>query len=281
MKVHSMERNSSRGLIPSDALNRVLDVLESVVKNGSDTTLAQIAAHAAVPKPTAHRILMGLARRGYVRSWEHGHYGPGPQVFVLAGMANAMRDYAVIARPALGELRTHTKDTIHLGLLVGEEAVYIEKLDGDRPYRMVSKLGMHLYLHCTGIGKAILAALPDPVRDELVERLPLPGRTPRTLTDRSALRKELVLTRARQYAIDDEENEAGIRCVAAAFRDHNGVVVGAVSVSAPAFLMSLGQATVLGPAVLKAANEVSLALGASPRSFITAPPTRQALQEVY
>ena len=273
VKRHSAERNSSGRLAASGALERVLDVLESVVKDGADTTLAAIAAQTDLPKPTAHRILMGLACRSYVRSWEHGHYGPGPQLFVLAGMANAVRDYAVIARPTLRELRNHTDDTIHLALLVGDEAVYIEKLEGNRSYQSASKVGLRLSLHCTAIGKAILAALADSAREELLERLALTRRTRRTLTELPALRAELALTRRRRFGLDDEENEEGMRCVGAAFRDHNNVVVGAISISAPAFLMSVDQATALAPAVLEAADGLSRALGAPADSPCAKAPT--------
>jgi DNA-binding IclR family transcriptional regulator len=179
-------------------------------------------------------------------------------------MANAVRDYAVIGQLALKGLRTHTNDTIHLALLAGDEAVYIEKLEGNRAYESVSKVGLHLQLHCTAIGKAILAALPDAACDELLQRLPLPRRTPHTLTDLPTLRRELALTRARQFAFDDEENEESVRCVGAAFRDQHDAVVGAVSVSAPVFTMSMEDAIAVAPAVLAAAGAVSIALGASP-----------------
>ena len=97
-----------------------------------------------------------------------------------------------------------------------------------------------------------------------MERLPLTARTPRTLTNVAALRKEVAAVQVRRFAIDDEENEELIRCVGAAFSDHNNSVVGAVSVSAPSFLMSLEQAVNLGPHVLRAADALSAALGATP-----------------
>lgn len=246
---------------------------------GSDGTLAEIAAGAQAPKSSTHRVLGGLVRRGYVTARDHGHYGPGPKIFVVAGMANGIRDYALIASAALDDLRRHTSDTIHLALLVGEAAVYVEKLDGSRPYRSVSKVGLPLQLHSTAMGKAILAALPDADREALMERLPLTARTPRTLTNVAALRKEVAAVRARGFAIDDEENEELIRCVGAAFKDHNNSVVGAVSVSAPSFLMTLEQALSLGPHVLRAADELSAALGATlPRGHLVGPARRVAVQ---
>lgn len=264
MNIDSARRNFGADGPPAPgALDRLLDVLESVMRHGSDSTLAEIASGANMPKSTAHRILMGLCRRGYVTARLHGHYGPGPQMFVLAGMANVIRDYALIARDALGVLRNYTRDTIHLALLVGDTAVYVEKLDGSRPYRSISKVGLPLQLHSTAMGKAMLAALGDEERERLLERLPLTSRTPRTLTSAPNLRSELELVRSRGFAIDDEENEEFIRCVGAAFRDHNNTVAGAVSVSAPSFLMSPEQALALAPHVRTAADTISQALGAS------------------
>jgi DNA-binding IclR family transcriptional regulator len=109
--------------------------------------------------------------------------------------------------------------------------------------------------------KAILAELPDPMCEEFLRALPLPRRTQRTLTDLPWLHDELEVTRARRFAIDDEENEDDIRCVGSSFLDHYGAVVGAVSVSAPVFTLSVADAIVLGSEVLKAATTVSRALG--------------------
>lgn len=244
------------------------------------TTLADIAAHAGLAKATAHRILAGLARRGYVDAYERGRYGPGPQTFVLAGMANAVHDYAAIAGPAVRELRAHTSDTIHIALRVGDVAVYIDKSEGKRAYNSASKVGFPLPLHCTAIGKAILAALSGPDLDELLGRLPLVRRTPRTITDPSALRRELAATRARGFALDEEENEATIRCVGAAFRDFRGRVLGAISVSGPTFMISTEEAIALGPCVAGAAASITAALGGTADGSATVSLRGRARQEV-
>jgi DNA-binding IclR family transcriptional regulator len=240
-----------------------LDVLEAVIHDhtGRAVSLADVAGRTALPKSTTHRILAALSERGYVVPVEPGRYAPGPQVFVIASIASNFSDYPRLVRPLLADLRRSTKDTIHLALLVGTEAVYIDKLDGDRPYRMASEIGNRLALHCTAIGKAILADLMVLERDRLVARLSLSSRTARTITDRAELVNELNKTRARRYAIDDEENEDGIRCVGAAFCGHRGTTLGALSVSAPTFALATAQAHALAPGLIAAADAVSLALG--------------------
>lgn len=239
---------------------------------GTDGTLAEIGACACAPKSSVHHVLAGLVRRGYVTARDHAHCGPAPKIFVLAGMADVIRDYALMARGALDDLRRHTSDTIHVALLVRDAAVYVKKRDSSRPYRSVSKVGLPLQLHSTAMGKAILAALPEADRGELTERLPVEALTPRRLTAVAALRKEVAAVEACRFAIDDEENEELIRCVGAGFKDDNSPVLGAVSVSAPRFLMRWEQGVSLGPHVLRAADELSAALGGPlPRGRLVGP----------
>lgn len=120
---------------------------------------------------------------------------------------------------------------MHLALLDGAEAVYVAKVEGAKPYRMASRIGMAVPLHCTAIGKAALAALPESEVRALLIRTPPRARTPRTITDPERLIAHLTEVRERGWAVDDEENEVGVRCVGAAVRDHTRRVVGAVSVS--------------------------------------------------
>jgi len=257
----SITRNDRPSARPS-RLGRILDVFEAVITDGFDSSLASITSHTALPKSTTHRLLAVLSQHGYVVPLEHGHYAPGPQVFVIAGLASTFHDYARVARPILADLRCSTEETIHLALLVGNEAIYIEKLEGNRPYRMPSEVGKRLPLHSTAIGKAILASLLVRERDRVLAQLPLSRRTTRTITDRPSLVTEIAITRKRRYAIDDEEDEDGIRCVSAAFRGHQDTTLGAISVSAPAFNLSTVKAHALAPAVVTAADALSRALGA-------------------
>ncbi len=246
---------------PSQTLGRVLTVLETIVALGPSATLADVAAQAGLPKPTVHRFLAGLSRRGYVRRDEHGTYSPGPRTFALANTAQSRCDYALVARPALANLRTHTVDTIHVALRDGDQAVYITKLEAQRRIQCASKVGAHLDLHSTAMGKAILAALAKTDREALLARLSLVAHTTHTLRTLPALRHDLDLVAAQGFAVDNEENEDSVRCIAAAFRDQSRSVVGAVSISGPTFFLTPKAAIALGPSVAEAAAAISEALG--------------------
>lgn len=245
------------GDAPLSAAEKTLSVLEALVDH---SRIADIADASGLPKPTVHRILQTLVQRGFARADGRGGYLGGPRILSLAGRFLQRLDIAEHVRPTLRDLQERSGWTVHLALLSGDEAVYVAKLEGARPYHLASRVGMSLRLHCTSIGKAILAALPDDEVRALVRRTGLPARTERTITDPHALLAELAAVRARGYAEDHEENEAGVRAIGAAVFNHTGEVVGAVSAAS---LVDFAEAPADLPAlVVRAAAEVSRALGA-------------------
>ncbi|NUT19948.1 MAG: IclR family transcriptional regulator [Hamadaea sp.] len=239
------------------ALDKAFDVLESLAEHERVTG---IATATGLPKSTVHRILQALVERGFARSDGNGGYLPGPRIFTLTGKVTHRFDPARQAGPALARLRDATGHTVHFALRTGDEAVYIAKLLGLRPYQMTSQVGMSIPLHSTAIGKAILATQTDSEITAFCGRRGLPGRTPNTRTTPDALLSDLADVRRQGYAIDDEENEAGIVCVGAAVADHAGQIVGGISVST--LRHELSDAHLYGPAVVAAAREVSQSLGA-------------------
>jgi IclR family transcriptional regulator, acetate operon repressor len=246
------------------AVDRALDVLETVVLTGTRSSLAEVAEGAAVPKPTAHRILQTLVARGYARQAGDGTYGPGLKILTLAGQLDETLELADLARPAMLELQATLPETVHLALLQGDHATYVAKLEGRRAYRMASVIGSTLALHSTSIGKAVLAFLPEQQRSEAIGPEPWPRRTEHTITTSSALARDLEDIRARAFSLDNEENEEQIRCVGAAVFDRHGQVIGGVSLSAPAFALTFEDALVVGPSVARAAAAISCSLGARP-----------------
>jgi IclR family acetate operon transcriptional repressor len=189
-----------------------------------------------------------------------GVYVLGPRVLTMAGEMLQGLDATALAAPVLRDLHAKVGHTVHFAMLSDDEAVYLEKLvDPGLPYQFASRVGGRILLHCTAIGKSLLAAMPAVPRLELVRR------TPNTIVSADALRAELERVRARGFAIDDEENERNIRCVGAAVRDHTGAATHAISVSALTVELSLDDALALGPRVVAAADAVSRALGAPPR----------------
>jgi IclR family acetate operon transcriptional repressor len=242
-----------------DATEKTLSVLDAL--DGARTRLGDIAARAELPKSTVHRILRRLVERGYARAEGDGVYVLGPRVLTMAGELLQGLNATALAAPVLRDLHAEVGHTVHFAMLSDDEAVYLEKLvDPGLPYQFASRVGGRILLHCTAIGKSLLAAMPD----EVLPRLELVRRTPHTLVSVDELRAELERVRERGFAIDDEENERNIRCVGAAVRDHTGAATHAISVSALTVELSLDDAVALGPRVVDAARTVSEALGARP-----------------
>jgi DNA-binding IclR family transcriptional regulator len=228
-----------------DATEKTLSVLDAL--DGARSRLADIAERAELPKSTVHRILRRLVERGYARAQGDGVYVLGPRVLTMAGAMLGRLDVTALAGPVLRALHADVGHTVHFAMLSDDEAVYLEKLvDPGLPYQFASRVGGRIPLHCTAIGKALLAEMETPPEMD------------------GELRAELERVRERRFAIDDEENERNIRCVGAAVRDHTGAATHAISVTALTVELSLDDAVALGPRVVAAADAVSEALGARP-----------------
>ena len=249
-----MTANGSAG----NAIEKALSVLEALADHERITDLADMTG---LPKSTVHRILQSLVEQGFATSDGSGGYLPGPRVLTLAGKVMHRFDPARLASPALQSLRDRTGHTVHLALRNGDEAVYVEKLAGHKPYQIPSRVGQGLLLHSTAIGKAILAALTDDEVAAICSRTGMPRRTANTLTTPADLLTHLTEIRRRGYAIDDEEDVEGMRCLGAAVTANNGQVIGAVSISTLIHELPLRETRAIGAEVLGTARDISIALG--------------------
>lgn len=250
---------SANGRNVGAAAEKILRVLEAVAAPGGPHRLADITLRAGIPKSTAHRLAVLLTAEGYLVTVGGGRYGVGPQLRALA--AQVMGDASDGLRGLLGDLqRSVGGHTVHLALRSGDDAVYIQKLDGDKPYQMASRVGMHLPLHCTAIGKAILSQLPASEIDGIIARTGLPRRTPATITTRADLDRELDTIRSSGYALDDEENEPTIRCIAVPVADTNRQLLGGVSISTVTFLTAREELETFVEPLLAAGSSISQVL---------------------
>jgi IclR family acetate operon transcriptional repressor len=244
-----------------NATDKVLVVLRALTEY---ERIADISGATGLPKSTVHRILQSLVAHGFALNAGDGRYIGGPAILTLAGGLIARFDPAQHADGTLRCLREDTGYTVHLGLLAGDDVVYAAKIEGRKPYRMPSRVGMSIRLHTTAIGKAVLAAMPDDAVLAIVRRTGLEARTPATITSETALLAHLAEVRTAGYAIDDEENEPGVQCIGAAVFDHTGTATGAVSISTLALESWSSPVEDLGRRVRAAAHEISLSLGAPP-----------------
>jgi IclR family acetate operon transcriptional repressor len=189
-----------------------------------------------------------------------GHYVLGLRLAELGHVALDTLEIRAKARPVLEGLMEATRETVHLMLLDGQTGLYVDRVESPQRVRVSSSVGHREYLHCSGVGKAILASLPPSRLAEVIAR-GLPRLTPRTITHPGRLRRHLAGVVRRGYAIDNEEGEPGIRCVGAPVFDHRGDVVASVSVAGPAYRLPLAQLAAWGPRVAEAAAAISAALG--------------------
>ncbi len=241
------------------AAEKILRVLEAVAAPGGPHRLADITLRAGIPKSTAHRLAVLLTAEGYLVAVGSGRYGIGPQLRAFAAqvLGDANDGVYDLLRDLQQAVGGHT---VHLALRSGDHAVYIHKVDGDKPYQMASRVGMHMPLHCTAIGKAILAQLPPEEVDEIIARAGLPQRTPTTITKRSDLYRELAEIQARGFAVGNEENEPTIRCIAVPVADASRQLLGGVSISTVTFITPMEELATFTGALQAAASSIAQVL---------------------
>jgi IclR family acetate operon transcriptional repressor len=240
------------------AVGKVVQVVEALTQQSG---ISEISRTTGLPTSTVHRIIQELVAVGWVRGNGEGGYFPGAGLLTLAARAEAESRMTDVIIPLLQGLRDLTSHTIHFALRQGDQVVYVAKIEGLRAYEMRSRVGMGIPLHCTAIGKAVLAALPERDVRSLLRRTGMPQMGPRTITDPDALVKHLAVISRQGFSVDDEENEALTRCIGAVVRDHRGGPVGGISMSGMAFEIDQRQVREMAPHVVAVAREISHALG--------------------
>ena len=214
------------------SLDRAFALLEYLADGpGPDgVALSELATRSGLPLPTIHRLVRTLVASGYVRQLPSRRYALGPRLIRLGDAASRM--LGEWARPQLAALVDATGESANLAMLDGDAVVYVAQVPSRHTMRMFTEVGRRVPAHCTGVGKALLATLPPAEVRALVARTGLPAATPHTITDPAALARELDTVRTRGYAVDDAEQELGVRCVAVAVPGAPSAT--ALSVSGPA-----------------------------------------------
>ncbi len=257
-----MNPPGERGTVQS--LDRALNLLEALTESDDDVSLSQLTERTGLALGTAHRLLNSLVQRGYAaQDGETRLYGPGPRLLEVAARAAGSRRFHLgrIARPCLRDLTRVTDETTNLVVLQNDEGVYNEQVASPRLVRMFTEVGQRVPLYCTGGGKAILSGLAVDQLEAYLARTSLQAWTPHTFATADSLRQELELSRSRGFAIDDEEREIGVCCVAAPIFDHLGRCVAALSISGPTTRLARERAIALGPLVRRTADRCSTQLG--------------------
>lgn len=220
-------------------IERVSSILDTLGQNPNGMSLRELSSKINLPKGTIHRLLSSLSYFGYVRQDpKTRNYFLGLKLVELGNLLLSQLDLRKEAEPFLRDLADRTKETVHMVFLDRDEIVYIEKVELDHNpsgLKMASRIGLRNPAHSCAVGKVLLSYLPEEELDRIIREKGLPKRTENTITDPQVLKAHLKTIRAQGYAVDDEENERGIRCVAAPIFNESGKPVAAISISGPAF----------------------------------------------
>jgi IclR family acetate operon transcriptional repressor len=212
------------------SLERAFGLLERLADAGGELGLSELSAASGLPLPTIHRLMRTLLAGGYVRQQPNRRYALGPRLIRLGETSSRL--LGAWARPYLAELVEATGETANMALLDGDEVVYVAQVPSRHSMRMFTEVGRRVLPHSTGVGKALLAALPAGDVRALLARTGMPAATTRTLTEPEAFLAELERVRAAGYAVDDGEQETGVRCLAVGVP--GSPAPAAISVSGPA-----------------------------------------------
>jgi DNA-binding IclR family transcriptional regulator len=254
-------RKTGSGRLKVQSVDRTLDVLESLASQRGATGVSELAQLVGLHVSTVHRLLATLVDRGYVRQDpESSRYHLGSRIFTLASAADLHLDLRLVARPYLERLKRTSGDTANLVMASDREVVYLDQVASMHLVKMFTAPGRRAPLYCTGTGKLMLAHKP-PAFVESVLSGPLERFTSKTIVSRAALEAELATIRKNGYAVDDEEMEEGVRCLAVPIFDRHRQCVGALSVSGPTTRLTTERVTKLAPSARLVADELSRQLG--------------------
>ena len=235
------------------SVDRVFGLLEHLADGDGSLTLSELAARSALPMPTIHRLIRFLVSQGYVRQDPAKRYTIGPRMIWLGEAASRM--LGSWATPVLTRLVDEFGETTNMAMLEGDGVIYVAQVPSPRAMRMFTEVGRFVMPHCTGVGKAIMSTMSDDEVTALLQRTGMPARTEHTITDIDAMLAELATIREAGYAVDDGEQELGVRCVAVPVPDLP--FRAAISVSGPDSRVTADQVGQIAPAARRAAAELT------------------------
>jgi len=247
-------------------IERISVILDILGQNPQGISIRDLSSKVSLPKGTTHRLLSSLSYLGYVRQDpKTRNYLLGFKLVELGNILLGQLDLRKEAAHFLNDLAERTKETVHMVILDRNEVVYIDKVEGDHNpsgLRMASRIGLRNPAYSSAVGKVLLSHFPDEELNQFFKGKGLAKRTENTITDATQLKEHLKTVRNQGYAIDDEENEKGVRCVGAPICNEAGNAVAAISISGPAFRVTkkLVQES-LTKEVMETASKISQRLG--------------------
>lgn len=243
-------------------IDRAFDILEILAFEKEGLGVTEIGNRLGLHKSTVHRILGTMARRGYIeKTRDRGLYKVGLKLVEVSSVYLNSVELKTEARPFLTALMSRLGQPVHLAILDGCEVVYIDKIEQVNSIRLYSQIGRRVPAYCSALGKCLLSGLSSGEIENRLSKMNYVGYTNCTITDKNELLRQILDVRNKGWAIDDEEHELGIRCVAAPISDYRGKVVAAVSISAAINVFTKERIDEFVKSVKETAHEISLRLG--------------------
>lgn len=263
--------NEEKKTTSVQSVQRSFMLLELLHSYSSGASIKQLCEGMGLPKSTVHRLLANLVQLGYaVQNKESGRYAASYKMFEIGSGRVGQIDIVQAARPHLDRLAPKVRETVHLVVRDRWEVVYIYKSEAGA-MQLSSRLGMRMPLYCSGVGKAILASLSYQEVEDVWHHSTIEPLTPTTVTTFEQLEKQLKEVRRLGYAVDDEENEVGIRCVAVALPRSQGEAAAAMSISGVKAAMDDARVQQLAAYCMEVKNEIMAELGYGGATAIFSP----------
>jgi IclR family acetate operon transcriptional repressor len=244
------------------SLVRALGIINQLAETDEGMTLSRIAERVDLAPSTVHRLLTTLEQERYVRfDADRRLWSVGVQTFVAGGAFLKSRRLVAVARPYMRALMEECRETVNLAIEHDCEAIYVHQVERRSTMSPPARAGARVPLHCSGVGKALLSAMPENHLEKALSGEGMPRLTANTIVSRSMLRDDVAQARKRGFAVDDEEHAVGLRCVAAPVFDEFGGPMAALSISGPTTCISGDRISRLADLARRKADDITARLG--------------------
>jgi DNA-binding IclR family transcriptional regulator len=217
-----------------NSILRACKILKCFSGDKTHFKISDLAYQLRLDRSTIYRILLSLERAGFVeKNEEAGTYSIGLAAFEIGNAYLMQTDLIQVSKPVMADLASKAQETVHLAVLSDIEIVYVDKVDSPRTLGVMSKLGQRGPLHCTSLGKTLLAFQPEDEQTRIIQKIRMTPFTSRTITSKQKLLEELRMVKRQGYALDRREIEEDVECIGAPILNYLGNVIAALSISGP------------------------------------------------
>ncbi|MDI3533985.1 MAG: IclR family transcriptional regulator, regulon repressor [Thermosediminibacterales bacterium] len=260
-----MEKNLSTQKHIINSISRAVDILELFDQYNLELGVTEIANKLNLHKSSVHRIVSTLEHKGILeKNSTNSKYRLGIKLYIIGILARNENELIAVSIPHLKRLTEISGETTNLVVLNGCKCLYIAQQTSDKMVRIFTKIGAKILPHCTAVGKVLLSEMEENEIEHIISVNGLPSYTKNTITKKEKLLEELRKARAEGYAMDDEEREEGVMCIAAPIRDRNKTIIAAISISGPKYRFDNSDIDKYILAVKEEAAAISKELGFKP-----------------